>query len=324
MSPRALRLLVVMDPPEVLSPTADTTVVIIEEALRRGHAVWVCLPQSLSLTSQTDRGRVFATAAPVVATSRTTRPALTVGAPLRRGLDEHDVVLMRKDPPFDMDYFFATQLLERERGRTLVVNDPRGLREANEKLYIFNFTHLIAPTEVTRSMDELRAFLIREGGEMVVKPLDAAGGHGIFHVRVEDRNTNAILETSTDFGRRLVMAQRYLPEARAGDKRIILLDGEPIGAVLRVPREDETRGNLHVGGAAVKTTLDARDREICDAIGPRLRADGLAFVGIDVIGGFLTEVNVTSPTGVQEINRLDGVKLEALVVDWLERRVALQ
>jgi len=317
-----LNVLVVMDPPECISPTGDTTLVIIEEAIRRGHAVWICLPSSLSLTSQTERGRVYAAAAPVVSTSRTSRPALTVGPPARRALDEHDVVLMRKDPPFDMDYFFATQLLERERGRTLVVNDPRGLREANEKLYIFNFTHLIAPTEVTRSIAELRAFLVREGGEMVLKPLDAAGGHGIFHVRVEDRNTNAILETSTDFGRRLVMAQRYLPEAREGDKRIILLDGEPIGAVLRVPREDETRGNLHVGGTPQKAPLTARDREICDAIGPRLRADGLGFVGIDVIGGFLTEVNVTSPTGVQEINRLDGVQLERLVVDWLERRVA--
>jgi glutathione synthase len=311
-----------MDPPPAINPAGDTTLVLIEESLRRGHSVWVCEPSSLSLTEESDRGRVWAAASPVVATSRTARPAITVGPPARRALDQHDAVLMRKDPPFDMEYFFATLLLERERGRTLVVNDPRGLREANEKLYIYNFTQLIPPTEVTRSIDQLRACLERWGGEMIVKPLDGCGGAGVFHVRANDRNTNAILETSTAFGHRMVMAQRYLPESREGDKRILLLDGEPIGAVLRVPREDETRGNLHVGGRAVKTTLTAREREICDVIGPRLVADGLWFVGIDVIGGYLTEVNVTSPTGVQEVDRLEGVRLEERVVDWLERRVA--
>jgi glutathione synthase len=157
---------------------------------------------------------------------------------------------------------------------------------------------------------------------MIVKPLDGCGGAGVFHVRADDRNTNVIFETATACGTRLVMAQAYLPEAREGDKRILLLDGEPLGAVLRVPRGDDTRGNLHVGGTAQKTTLTARDREICSQVGVRCRKDGLFFVGLDVIGGHLTEVNVTSPTGVQEIDRLDGVRLEARIVDWLERRAA--
>jgi glutathione synthase len=175
---------------------------------------------------------------------------------------------------------------------------------------------------VTRSQVRLRDFLEQQGGQMIVKPLDQCGGGGVFHVRADDRNANSILEMVSDNQRKLVMAQAYLPAVRQGDKRILLLDGEPIGCVMRVPREDETRSNLHVGGSAQATTLDARDREICATVAPRLRADGLHFVGLDVIGGMLTEVNVTSPTGVQEVDRLEGRKLEATVIDWLERRVA--
>jgi len=202
------------------------------------------------------------------------------------------------------------------------VNDPRGLREANEKLYIFGFPQLIAPTRVTRSIDGLKRALAHFGGQMVVKPLDGCGGSGVFHVQAADRNTPSILETVSAGGTKLVMAQKYLPEARTGDKRILILDGEPIGAVLRVPREDDVRGNLHVGGQARATELDARDHEICRTLAQRLRADGLAFVGIDVIGGYLTEVNVTSPTGIREIDRLTGDRIEARVVDWLERATA--
>jgi glutathione synthase len=227
---------------------------------------------------------------------------------------------MRKDPPVDRDYFFATLILERARGSTLLVNDPRGLRDANEKLYIFNFPSLIPPTRVTRSIAELRRALDEWGGEMIVKPLYGSGGFGVLHVRAGDRNANSILDLVSHDGRELVMTQRYLPQAREGDKRIILLDGEPIGAVLRVPRSDDLRANLHVGGTPERTTLTARDLEICNTIAPRLRDDGLYLVGIDVIGGWLTEVNVTSPTGVQEIDRLEGVQLEGRIVDWLERR----
>jgi glutathione synthase len=307
------RHLVVLDDPERLQPSGDTSVVLIEALRGRGHEVDVCHPRALLLVD----GQPLADVRPVEATSRTSRPALTVGQERRSALSEYALVLMRKDPPFDMEYLFATLLLERARGVTRVINDPRGLREANEKLYAFEFAPFVPPTLVTRSMAELRRFLVAQGGEMVVKPLDGAGGLGVFHVRVEDRNTGSILETATALEQRLVVAQRYLPEAREGDKRILLVHGEPVGAVLRVPRDDEARGNLHVGGRPVRATLTARDKEICDALGPRLVADGLALVGIDVIGGWLTEVNVTSPTGVQEINRLEGIRLEELIVDRL-------
>ena len=318
-SKKNLRLLIILDAIETINPFTDTTLVIIEEAAKRGHALDVCQPIDLELDGPEVR------VAKVLTVSQVTRErgsCILGAAGESHSLAEYDAVLMRKDPPFDQDFYYATLLLERARGKTLLVNDPRGLRDANEKLFIFQFPELIAPTRVTASMARLRECLTEWGGEMIVKPLDGCGGDGIFHVRKEDRNTNVIFETISAGGRRLVMAQKYLPEARQGDKRILLLDGQPIGAVLRVPRADETRGNLHVGGTAVKTTLTERDREICAAVGPRCHAEGLYFVGLDVIGGKLTEVNVTSPTGVQEIDRLDGVCLEARIVDWLESRTA--
>jgi glutathione synthase len=305
-----MRILVVMDEPKRINPRTDTTLVLIEEARRRGHAVEICAPGELWLDNGAPQAWAF-----LVEKSQGELKVASEGR--ASSLEIFDVVLMRKDPPFDLDYYFATQLLSR--AKTRVVNRPRGLREANEKLYIFNFPDFVPPTRVTRSIESMRDFLHVLGDEMIVKPLDGCGGSGVFHVRLEDRNTNSILELVSHGGTKLVMAQKYLPEVRQGDKRILLLDGEPIGAVLRVPREDETRGNLHVGGTATKTTLSEREQQICAAIGPRLREDGLWFVGIDVIGGWLTEVNVTSPTGVQEIDRLDGVKLEERIVDWLER-----
>jgi glutathione synthase len=313
-----MRVLVVMDDPARLNPDTDTTLVIMEALRRRGATIDFCVAEQLTL----DRGETMALTFEVTSLDHSARPPMAWSVGTTRALADYDAVLMRKDPPFDLDFYFATQLLERARGKTLLVNDPRGLREANEKLYIFNFPDLIAPTRVTRSIAELRRFLDDEGGQMIVKPLDGCGGMGVFHVRKDDRNTNAILETATDCGRKLVMAQHYLPEARQGDKRIILLDGEAIGAVLRVPRGDETRGNLHVGGTATRTELSPRDQEICRQVGARCKADGLYFVGLDVIGGFLTEVNVTSPTGIQEIDRLDGVKLEDQVAGWLLEKCA--
>jgi glutathione synthase len=201
------------------------------------------------------------------------------------------------------------------------MNDPEGLREANEKLYALRFPEQIPQTLVASDMERLRTFMAELGGEMIIKPLDASGGSGVFYLSERDRNTNSILEAATDNGRRWIMAQRYLPEIRQGDKRIIVLNGEPLGAVLRVPLETETRGNIHVGGQCVKTEVTERDREICAALAPLLRADGLYFVGLDVIGHFLTEVNVTSPTGIQEVNALDGVRLERNVVDFVEKQV---
>jgi glutathione synthase len=311
-----MNLLFVIDPPDSIQPQTDTTLTFIEEALRRGHRVEVCEPKALQLTGS----EVWADAVVVTSVDRELRPVVRLGSLQAHPLSSYTAVLMRKDPPFDLEYYFTTLLLERARGQTLLVNDPRGLREANEKLYILKFPSLIADTWVTRSIVTLKQHLTELGGEMIVKPLDGCGGAGVFLIRVEDRNTNAILEAATDHGRRLVMAQRYLPAARQGDKRILLLDGEPIGAVMRVPRADEIRGNLHVGGRAEKARLNARDLEICAEVGARCRQDGLYFVGLDVIGDHLTEVNVTSPTGVQEIDRLDGVRLEARFIDWLEQR----
>jgi len=307
-----MRLLFVMDPPARVNPRADTTFVIMREAQARGHEVLHCEASDLALEG---------TAA--VATARVARiePAgITLGEARRVALGDCSAVLMRKDPPYDIDYYFATLLLDR--AGTLVINNPQGLRDANEKLYAMNFPEFIPPTIVTRDAARLRAYQDELGGEMIVKPLDGCGGRGVLYCGKGDRNIPSMLELLTDGGKKWVIGQKYLPQARKGDKRVLLLDGQPIGAVLRVPREDEVRGNLHVGGKAVKTTLDARELELCAALGPRLVKDGLWFVGIDVIGGQLTEVNVTSPTGVQEINALDGVKLEAKIVDWIEKHAA--
>ena len=315
-----MRILVVMDPPERINRYTDSTLVIVEEALRRRHDVSVTTPADLWIDDDQLGAAYHHAVLPPVGAPES--PGLRVGKGSAALIHERfDLVLMRKDPPFDLDYFFTTQMLERLRGKVRVVNDPRGLRDANEKLYALRFPSLIPPTRVARGPAALIDFMRREGGEMIVKPLDACGGQGVFHLHAGDRNLHAILEVSTDGGRRLVMAQRYLPEARHGDKRILLLDGAVLGAVLRVPREDETRGNLHVGGRPEKTELTERDREIVAAVAPSLREDGLGFVGLDVIGGFLTEVNVTSPTGIQEINRLEDAHLESRVVDWIERQV---
>jgi glutathione synthase len=234
--------------------------------------------------------------------------------------DAADLVLQRTDPPVDTEYVTATQILALCR-RALVLNRPAGILAANEKLYACGFPELMTETLVTREIGQLVDFMAKLGGEMIVKPLGGKGGEGVFHLHHDDRNLFSILEQSTAFGARRVMAQRYLPEVRQGDKRILLLDGEPIGAVLRVPRERETRSNLHVGGRPERTGLDADDRRIVAALAPALLRDGLFFVGIDVIGGRLTEVNVTSPTGVQEINALEGVRLEERILDALEARL---
>ena len=287
----------------------------MDEALLRGHQLWVCEIGELWLRDATPGATVRA----VKAVSRTVAPALTLGDnQAQLPLEHFQVVLMRKDPPYDTVYHLATQILEYARGKCLLVNDPRGLREANEKLYIFHFPELVAPTIVTHRLDELRAFLEEQGGEMVVKPLDGFGGAAVFHVRKNDSNTNAILEVSTLNGQRWVMAQRYLPEGKLGDKRILMLGGEPLGALLRVPQGTDIRSNLAVGGLATATILTERDLEICARVRPRLQQDGLHLVGLDVIGSYLSEVNVTSPTGIQAIDRLTNTRLENKIVDYLE------
>lgn len=308
----------IMDPLEKVLLDKDTTFVFMLEALKRGHQVFF-----LGLRDLYTRGPQ------VLGWAR--RCEVMRADPHYRFLDDgaaypletFDAIFMRKDPPANLPYLYTTMLLSLvDRRRTFILNDPAGLREANEKLYTLNFPSVIPPTLVTDRIDRLKAFMMEQGGEMVVKPLDGHGGEGVFVVAKDDRNLHAILETSTEFETRFIMAQRYIPEIRAGDKRLIVLDGEPLGCTLRVPRSDEHRGNIHVGGTCVKTPVSARDREICRVLKPRLERDGLYFVGLDVIGDYLTEVNVTSPTGVQEIDRLDGVALEADVIDFVESRIA--
>ncbi|MDH3702668.1 MAG: glutathione synthase, partial [Alphaproteobacteria bacterium] len=231
-----------------------------------------------------------------------------------------DVILMRQDPPFDMAYITATHLLEHIHPSTLVVNDPVSVRNAPEKLFVTHFAELMPPTLITSDRDEIVAFR-EEHQDIILKPLFGNGGAGVFHLQPDDENLSALLEMFTLMYREPIIAQRYLPEVRNGDKRIILVDGKPVGGVNRVPAAGEARANFHVGGRGGKTDLTKRELEICEAIGPALRDQGLIFVGIDVIGNYMTEINVTSPTGIQEINAFDDIKIEADIWDAIEARV---
>jgi glutathione synthase len=298
-------------------PEADTTFALMEEAQKRGHRIDHCLNTDLML----DMGRLHARVAQATLARDPALP-MRLAAPEVVSLHEVDAVFVRTDPPFDDNYLWTTQLLEVVRGETLVVNDPRGLQRANEKLYTTYFPELMPETLVTSFKDAIKAFVTRVGGQAVIKPLDGRGGEGVLVLREGDPNVNAIIEATTKNGARAAMVQVFLPEVKIGDKRILLLDGELLGAVLRVPASDEIRSNLRVGGRGVAAALDAQDRAIIERLGPRLREDGLYFVGIDVIGGKLTEVNVTSPTGIQAMTRLDGKNYSAQVIDWVERRAA--
>ncbi len=313
----ARQLLFVMDPLARLDVAGDTTLAWIVEARARGHVAWWCGPEHLGAESDDAVARAW----------RVDSADLGRGATHEAGpgtvqpLGCWDAVFMRKDPPIGLEYLTATMLLERARGKTVLVNDPHGLREINEKLAILQFPELTPKTIVTRDLGRLRSFLAEQENVIVVKPLDGAGGSGVFVACEGDPNLSSIFEQVTCFGTRWAMAQRYLPEVREGDKRILLLDGEPVGAVLRVPAENEARANLHVGGRAVATELSADDKAICARIGPWLRQLGQVFVGIDVIGGRLTEINVTSPTGIRQLAALGGPRLEVAFLDWVEAAI---
>ncbi|HEX6842175.1 MAG TPA: glutathione synthase [Stellaceae bacterium] len=311
----SLAVAIQMDPIETIDIDADSTFALALEAQRRGHTLRHYLPRQLTLTD----GRLTARARRLELRRERGRH-FTLGAPETLELAQMDVILMRQDPPFDMAYITATHLLEHVRDEVLVVNDPVSVRNAPEKLFATHFPGLMPPTLITRDRDAILAFR-REHGEIILKPLFGNGGAGVFRLGPADENLNALLELFTQIYREPIIVQRYLPEIRQGDKRIILVDGEAVGGVLRVPAAGEARANLHVGGKAVKTVLTAREHEICAAIGPTLKEQGLIFVGIDVIGDYLTEINVTSPTGIQEINRLDGVALETKVWDAIEDRL---
>ncbi len=304
-----------MDPIHSIDVQGDSTLMLGLEAQRRGHKLYHYLPQNLSLKNGT-----------VVATGHTLTLRHEAGnhfdleAEEEFNLADLDVILLRQDPPFDLAYLTTTWLLEKIHPSTLVVNDPSWVRAMPEKIFVTEFPDLMPPTLITSDPKQAVAFR-EEHQDIIVKPLYGNGGAGVFHLRPDDENLSALIELYQKLGREPFMVQRYLPEVRAGDKRIILIDGHPAGAVLRVPAEGEARANMHVGGRAVKTDLSQRDLEICARIGPTLRERGQIFVGIDVIGDYLTEINVTSPTGIQQINRLNGVHLERDIWDAIERRL---
>ncbi len=310
-----LRFGIIMDPIEKIDIEKDTTFVLMLEAQARGHEIYYMGQQDLYVRNAT----------PVAQFRRINvaraNPHFQFGTAGTQPLEWFDVVLMRKDPPFDLNYFFATHLLSLvDHRKCLVVNNPMGLREATEKLYALNFPEIIPPSIITSSIPRLKEFMEEQDGEMIVKPLEGCGGQGVFHLNLKDRNLNAVLELATVEGKTPVMGQRYLPEIRIGDKRVLVLNGEPIGAVLRVPKEDETRANLHVGGDSVRAKIMSRDREICRVLSEPFKKLGLYFVGLDVIGDYVTEINVTSPTCVQEINALDSAHLEGQIIDFIEKK----
>ena len=312
-----LKVGVVMDPIDKIHIDKDTTFVMMLEAQSRGHEVYYMELDDLSIRGAVPEGRFRR-----VSVERA-NPHYRFEKEGAGPLSSFDVILMRKDPPFDMKFFFATHLLSLVDPRQcVVINDPHGLREATEKLYALNFPEIIPPSIVSGNIALLKQFMEEQGGEMIVKPLEGAGGRGVLYLNRKDRNLAAILELMTGEGRFPVMAQRYLPEIRQGDKRVLVLDGEPIGALLRIPQENENRANLHVGGSSSRADITPRDREICRVLAAPFKKLGLYFVGLDVIGGFLTEVNVTSPTCVQEINAFEGVKLESRIVDFIEKKAA--
>jgi len=311
-----MRFVFVMDPVSTVIVDEDTSFGLMLEAQARGHRVDHCLVRDVVLEGGEPRASVRR-----ATMRREPVEPVTLAEAEEVALGEVDAIFVRKDPPFDDEYMWLSLILEHLRDRTLVINDPRGLREANEKLYACHFPQVMPPTLVAADKRRIRQFVHEMGGKAIIKPVDGHGGEGVFVLHLGDGNMNALIETVTRQGTRVAMVQRFLPEVLQGDKRVILLDGEPLGAILRVPKEGDVRSNIHVGGSVVSARIEARDQEIVEALGPRLRRDGLYFVGLDVIGGHLTEVNVTSPTGIQQMSRLDGKNHEGTVIDWVEDRV---
>jgi glutathione synthase len=308
-----MRFVYVMDPMDRVLPDKDTTFAFLRAAQGRGHESLHCEPRDLFMRNGDLHARVRSL------TVSDAPPHATFGPTSEVRLADVQAVFIRKDPPFDNMYLMTTLLLERVRGRTLILNDPRGLREANEKLYTLNFARWMPRTIVTSHEDDVYAFVKEIGGTGVIKPLDLAGGSGVMMLRSDDKNARAIVQLLSDDGRRFVMVQEYLPDVVKGDKRVLLLDGKILGAINRVPRSDDLRSNIHVGGSVEPYEITDAERAIAADIAPRLKADGLVFVGLDVIGGKLTEVNVTSPTGIQQMSRHHGRDLAVDVIQWVER-----
>lgn len=310
----ALKVAVQMDHISTVNITGDTTFALSLEAQKRGHELYHYTPDRLSMRDGVVSARVEKMEVRDVKGDH-----YTLGEAVRRDLSEMDVVLLRQDPPFDMNYITTTHLLERIHPKTLVVNDPAWVRNSPEKIFVTEFPDLMPETLITKDPQEVMDFR-REFGDIILKPLYGNGGAGVFHLADGDRNLTSLLEMFGQLFREPFIAQRYLKDVRAGDKRIILIDGEPVGAINRVPSETDARSNMHVGGRAEQSKLTPREREICERIGPSLKERGFILVGIDVIGDYMTEINVTSPTGIREIQRFDGTNIAALFWDAVESK----
>ena len=310
-----MKVAIQMDPIASVDIDADSTFRLAEEAQARGAELFYYHPDGLAW----DEGRVTARGWPL-RVRRVKGDHFELGDEATVALDGYDVVWLRQDPPFDMGYITTTHVLDRLNG-PLVVNDPFWVRNYPEKLLVLQFPDLTPPTLVARNLDAIRAFRERHG-DMILKPLYGNGGAGVFRLTKDDPNLTSLHEMFSGINREPLIAQKFIPDVSNGDKRIILVDGEPVGAINRIPPEGETRSNLHIGGTAAKIGLTARDQEICRAIGPLLREKGQIFVGIDVIGDYLTEINVTSPTGIQELERFDGTNVAGAVWDAIEARRA--
>jgi len=313
-----IKLGVVMDPISAINPKKDSTMAMLLEAQQRGWQLYYMEQNDLFL----DNAKACAAIRPLNVNSSLDN-WFELGEAVTQPLSDLDVILMRKDPPFDMDYIYTTYLLEQaEAAGTLVVNKPQSLRDANEKLYTAWFPHCCAPSMVTSQPKRIKAFLA-EQGDIIVKPLSAMGGASIFRITEASPNVNVIMEVMTNNGQTLTMAQRYLPEILQGDKRILLIDGEPIPyALARIPADGETRANLATGGTGVGQPLSERDQWLCKEIGPTLKKKGLTFVGLDVIGDYVTEINVTSPTGIRELDNQFNLNISAKLMDAIEVRLA--
>ena len=309
-----MKVAIQMDPIGPIDINADSSFRIAEEAQARGHELFYYTPDHLAY----QEGRITATGWPLKVRREVGNHAV-LGEKQEVDLSRFDVVWLRQDPPFDMHYITSTHLLDRIHPKTLVVNDPFWVRNYPEKLLVLDFPDLTPPTTIARDLETIRAFKARHG-DIILKPLYGNGGAGVFRLDANDRNLSSLHELFTGFSREPLIAQKFLPDVSNGDKRIILVDGEPAGAINRVPAAGETRSNMHVGGRPEKIGLSDRDYEICAAIGPLLREKGQIFVGIDVIGDYLTEINVTSPTGIQELERFDGTNVAAMIWDAIEAR----